>query len=213
MILLNKRTLFIDDCDPIVHVRLQLLRLQMCIEIDADFEMANELLNHINTYFIDATPQIECIRLPNQIYCKLIDRWIIGSEMKLIKCLQQLQQFKQQQWQQWQMHPSTLELLLTHRQCNFESKYLNSSQQMEMLVEWHWYAKRFDECLYWCEIGLNEAIRNWMQRNNGNDSNDDSDGSDGDKPVSNQFLQHIRFFISHLEHFHDENPNGTYRLY
>lgn len=194
-----KRTLLMDNCDPILHIRLQLLRLQMAIEIE-DFEMANDLLNHINPYFFDA---IECIHLPNQMFCKLVDRWTIGSEMKLIKCLQLLQSHQRQQWHRWQMQQSALEMLLTHRQCNFNSKYLNIFQQIEMLVEWHWYAERFDECLRWCEIGLNESIRIWVlqcKRNNAT------------MPVTKEFLQHIRFLTVYLEYFVDENQNGMYGI-
>lgn len=188
----------------------------MSIEIDDDFEMANDLLNHINKYFNEAThSSIDCIHLPNQWYCKFVDRQIIGNEMKLMKCLQQLQHHHCRQWHHWQMHQSTLEMLLTHRQCNFESKYLNGFQQIEMLVEWYWLAERFDECLHWCEIGLNESIRIWLLQCKRNNDDDDDDGVNGDGKLAvfkQQFLQHIRFLTVYLEHFYDEHQNGMFKI-
>lgn len=224
-----KRTLFIDDCccDAILDVRLQLLRLQLSIEME-DFEMANDLLNHINTYFTDATTAtatttspshriVECIRLPNQIYCKSVDRWIIGSEMKLIKCLQLVQQQQRRQQQQknhqWQWQQCTLELLLTHRQCNFESKYLNTSQQYEMLVEWHWHAERFDECLYWCEMGLSECVRSAWSCTMLQCKQIASKTTTAAAPFEQQFWQHIRFLTVYIEHLVDENQSGMYIVY
>lgn len=197
------RHLFIVDCDPILDVRLQLLRLQMSVDMQ-DYDLANELLIQINAYFTDATGPIELVHLPNQMYCKLVDRWVIASEIKLVECLRLQQQLQQQQQQQPLLlntfEPSSvLEMLLTHRQCHFESKYLSIFQQFEMLVECHWHAERFDECLYWCEFGLHESIRIWMLER-----------QVCGKLISTQFLQHIRFLAAYLEHFYDENPFGTY---
>lgn len=199
-----KRTLFIDDCDPILDVRLQLLRLQCAIETE-DLEMANDLFNYINAYFTGPTTSpshpIESIYLPNQTYCKLLNRSVIGNEMQLLKCLQLQQQCQWQQQQIWQQQPCILEMLLTHRQCNFESKHLSSWQQSEMLVEWYWCAESFDECLHWCEIDLNES----MQRCKPNANNQPI--------VSIEFLQHIRFLTVYLEHLVDDNHCGLYRFY
>lgn len=199
-----KRTLFIDDCDPMLDVRLQLLRLQFAIEVE-DFEMANDLLNHINAHFSGPTtstspspsPSIESVRLPNQMYCKLVDRSVIGNEMELLKCLQLMQQCR---WQH--QHDCFLEMLLAHRQCNFESKYLSRLEQYEMLVQWYWYAERFDECLHWCEIDLNESVHIWLAQ---------TSKPNATKPmISTEFLQHIRFSTAYLEHLVDENPCGLY---
>lgn len=192
------QNLFIVECDPILYVRLQLLRLQMFIEME-DFELASDLLNHINTYSTDATHPIEIIHLPNQTYCKLINRLIISSEMKLVECLRlhqkwqkQYQQQQQQSQQKQLTEQSTLDMLLMYRQCNFESKYMSIFQQYEMLVEWYWHAERFDVCLHWCEIGLHKSMQ-WKMNSD---------------LISKPFLQHIRFLITYLEHLFDENENG-----
>lgn len=206
-----KRTLFIDDCDPILDVRLQLLRLQLAIEME-DFVMVDDLFNYINTYFTGPTTStsqtpshpIESVHLPNQTYCKFLDRSVIGNEMELLKCLQLAQQC---QWQLqcdcscWQQQQCFLEMLLTHRQCNFESKHFGRLQQYEMLVEWYWCAERFDECLHWCEIDLNESIQRCKQ------------ASANQPIVSTEFLQHIRFLTDYLEHLVDGNLCGLYRLF
>lgn len=200
-----KRTLFIDDCDPMLDVRLQWLRLQCAIEL-GDFELADALLNHIDACFIASTTShpIESIHLPNQMYCKIVDRSVIASELVLLNCLQLMQQCL---WQPhcvsgWQQRHGIREMLLKHRQCKFESKYLSRWQQYEMLAEWHWCAGQFDECLRWCEIDLNESVqcmRLAQQRQ-----------QNANTPiVCREFLQHIRFVTVYVEHLVDgTDPRG-----
>lgn len=198
------RTLFIGDCEPILDVRLQLLRMQFSIETE-DFDMAGDLLDHIQTYFTGAVPAIELIHLSNQMHCNLVDRSIVASEMELVKCLRLLQQHQWRWHQMQQQQPrSAFEMVLSHRQCNFDSKYLSVFQQFEMLVEWHWHAEQFANCLYWCEIGLHESIRCWLFEHiiNGHEL-----------VASTQFSEHIRFLIVYLEHLFDENNRYGRRKY
>lgn len=188
------RNFFIDDCEAELDIRLQLLRLQLSAEM-GDFEMASDLLDLIHTYFAGAMSTAESIHLANQMHCNLVDRSIIASEIELVKCLRLLQHHQTQPDRQ-----STLEMLLTHRQCNFESKYLSVFQQFEMLVEWHWHAEQFAKCLDWCENGLYEVMRSLEL----------------DRKHHIEYSEHIHFLATYLQHLFDANNQYglcKYRIY
>lgn len=174
------------DCEPKSHVRLQLLRLQLSIETE-DFELSSMLLNNISMYFTDETRPIGIIYLPNQMHCNAVDQTVIAGEIELIKCLHPQQEHRTQQQR-------TLEMLLTLRQNNFESKYLSTFQQIEMLMEIFWYDEQFAKCLHWCEIGLHVTVRCWWLKHKMNRR----------KSVALALLlQHIRFMTAYLEHLCD----------
>lgn len=193
--ILFTRNLFIVNCDPIVEARLNLLHFQFAIDTN-DMELGSDLLNQINACFTNNINPIEIILLPNQIYCTFVDPWIIANEMKLMECLLQQTTIQRDYSNGFERLDNVESVLLKHRQYNFESKQLSIFQQFEMLLEIFWLTDRFDVCLHWCEIGLNESMRIRREHKAKN------------LPISKEFACHVQFLTIYLQELLQRNHQG-----
>lgn len=190
----------VKDCDVILEIRLNLLHFQYAIEIN-DLELANDILNQINIFFSNNNQSIEIIRMPNQMYCPIVNAWIIASEMTVMKCLQLLKNTVQpfRSIDSYENIDDIVSILLLFRQCNFQCKHFYHSHQIEMLLECLWLIDRWEDCFYWCEIGLNESMYIWTQKKANN------------QPISKDFIAHIQYLTIYLQHILQQN--NLHRMY
>lgn len=189
------RHLFIGDgCDVMLDARLNLLHFQYAIEAN-DLELATDLLNRINAYFTNKAQPIQIICLPNQMYCTLIDPWIIANEMKLIECLKLVENTikPHRSIDGFERIDDVVSMVQMFRERNFQCKDFRISHQIELLMESLWLMDRWQDCLHWCEIGLHESMRTWYQHKANNHH------------ISEQFTAHIQFLTIYLQDLVQKN--------
>lgn len=187
--LLCMKSLLIIDCDALLEIRFNLLHFQLAIELE-EFELATDLLSHIETIFTNGANYIQIIRFPNQMYCSIVDLWIIANEKELLECLR-LQKIVVQYISAAQ-YDDVAAILLKYQKHNFESSQFRSVHQMEILLESLWQANRFEECLQWCERGLYHSVCAWLQ-------------CESKDQLFEQFPRHIHFLTTYLNHLLDDN--------
>lgn len=195
------RHFFTDIHDVELDARISLLKFQLSIQLN-DLDQAIDILIQLNAFFL--ANEMHAIHLPNQTYCPVIDMRSIANEMQLMEFVRQQHKIATH----WTSSSSsmgdgkrfddTVSMLMAHRRCNFASKYLCHFQQFEILMESLWHTKRFNECLRWCEIGLNAAMRMWTTTTAKNIE------------MSSQFSRHVRFLTTYLEHLLSNNRLRKY---
>lgn len=189
------------DCDVILEARFKLLHFQYALDMN-EVELANDILNRIYTHFTNNDNNaIEIIHLPNQMYCPIVDSWIIANEMKVMTCLQLLKNTIEpfRSVDSYESIDDVVSVLLRLRECNFQCKHFQIYHQIELLMECLWMVDRWEDCLYWCEIGLSESKKNRAQMKTIN------------QPISKQFIEHIQFLTIYLQHILQQN--NLHRVY
>lgn len=173
-----------------LEIRFNLLHFQFAIESE-EFELAMDILNHIETLILaNEANHIKMIRFPNQMFCSIVDSWIIANEKELLECLL-LQKTVAQHLSDGQFD-DVVSILLKYQKHNFESRQFGSVHQMEILLESLWQANRLEECLHWCELGLYNSMCAWLQ-------------CESKEQLSEQLPQHIHFLATYLNHLLDDN--------
>lgn len=188
---------FIGDCEPSLEARLHLLHFQLEIEL-ADFDLARDILGRIRAIFSNESNDVEKVRLPNQFYCPIIDTWNVCKEVCLVECLLHEKCVRLYICNDCpaEQFDAIKEIIQEFRRQNFETNSLTAFDQIEILSEGYWMAERFEDCYRWCEIGLYHSTCSWyewMANNN--------------EPLSERYLQHIRFVWIYLQQLLQNNHN------
>lgn len=160
------------DCDSLLEMRLNVLHFQLTIEL-YDYDLAYKHLECIQLAFV--TKNCKILQLPNQFYCPCIDSWILAKEKSLLECLQQEKDVVQiaaktatasataSVCNSIDKFDDVLAILLKYQQRHFTSVQLPAHLQLELLMEIVWWMDKYEECLHWCEKGLNDSMSTWFK--------------------------------------------------
>lgn len=160
-----QKSLLQIECDSLLEMRLNVLNFQMAIELN-DYDLAYDRLESIQLAFI--TKNCKILQLPNQFYCPCIDSWIVTKEKSLLECFQQEKDVIQIATAASVCNLSgqfdnAMAILLKYQQRHFTSVQLPSHLQLELLIEMVWMMDKLEECLRWCEKGLNDSMSTWCK--------------------------------------------------